>query len=158
MLIRCFFWQASHSWTSFFSSRFMEDQKNPCFIAFPAIALVPMCAPQNPLWISLRSSTPFFDVIHLSHSAVGWRSPRMSDRSLAIAKCRCVCRSCAVVLRSSFCVCRTGCSTCCGQSNRRIHDKIALQPVALAPLILEEARRWGRAGFAGIGSLNRLRL
>jgi hypothetical protein len=34
----------------------MEGQKNPCFIALPASALVPMCAPQNPLWISLRSS------------------------------------------------------------------------------------------------------
>jgi hypothetical protein len=38
-----------------------------------------------------------------------------------------------------------------------VHDKVALQPVALAPLILEEARRWARVGFAGIASLGRLR-
>jgi hypothetical protein len=44
------------------------------------------------------------------------------------------------------------------EKNRRVHDRAALQPVALAPLILEEARRWGRAGFAGIASLGRLRL
>jgi hypothetical protein len=39
-----------------------------------------------------------------------------------------------------------------------VHDRAALQPVALASLILEEARRWARAGFAGITSLGRLRL
>jgi hypothetical protein len=38
-----------------------------------------------------------------------------------------------------------------------VHDRVALQPVALAPLILEEARRWARAEFTGIASLGRLR-
>jgi hypothetical protein len=44
------------------------------------------------------------------------------------------------------------------ERNCRVHERCALQPVALAPLILEEARRWSHAGFAGIISLGRLRL
>jgi hypothetical protein len=44
------------------------------------------------------------------------------------------------------------------ERNRHVHDRAALQPVALAPLILEEARRWARVRFAGIASLDRLRL
>jgi hypothetical protein len=39
-----------------------------------------------------------------------------------------------------------------------VHNRGALQPVALVPLILEEARRWARAEFAGIASFGRLRL
>jgi hypothetical protein len=49
---------------------FIEGQKNPCFIALLARSLMPMCAPQNPLWISFRSSTPFLEVMHLSHGSV----------------------------------------------------------------------------------------
>jgi hypothetical protein len=158
MLIRCFFDRLHILEPASFHQGLWKTKRIPALLPF-LLLLLCLCVHHKIrygfLWEVLH---PFFDVIHLSHSAVGWRSPRMSDRSLAIAKCRCVCRSCAVVLRSSFCVCRTGCNTCCRQSNRRIHDKIALQPVALAPLTLEEARRWGRAGFAGIGSLNRLRL
>jgi hypothetical protein len=40
----------------------------------------------------------------------------------------------------------------------RVHERVALQPVLLAPRILEEARRWARAGFLWIGSLGRRRL
>jgi hypothetical protein len=39
------------------------------------------------------------------------------------------------------------------ERNRRVHDKAALQPVALAPLILKEARRWARAGFLALSLL-----
>jgi hypothetical protein len=39
------------------------------------------------------------------------------------------------------------------ERNMRDHERVALQPVLLAPRILEEARRWARAGFVGIGSL-----
>jgi hypothetical protein len=34
---------------------------------------------------------------------------------------------------------------------------MALQPVALAPVVLEEARNWGQVGFQGIRSLMRLK-
>jgi hypothetical protein len=44
------------------------------------------------------------------------------------------------------------------ERNLRNHERVALQPVSLAPRILEEARRWARAGFVGIGSLGRRRL
>jgi hypothetical protein len=44
------------------------------------------------------------------------------------------------------------------ERNRRVHDRAPLQLVPLAPLILEEARRWAWAGFAGIASLGCLRL
>jgi hypothetical protein len=40
----------------------------------------------------------------------------------------------------------------------RIHDRAVLQPVELAPLILEEVQRWGHVGFTRIGSLGRIRL
>jgi hypothetical protein len=43
------------------------------------------------------------------------------------------------------------------ERNRRVHDRAVLQPVAFAPLILEEAQRWARVGFAGIDSLVILR-
>jgi hypothetical protein len=39
------------------------------------------------------------------------------------------------------------------ERNRRIHDRAALKPMALAKMILEEARTWTRAGFGGIASL-----
>jgi hypothetical protein len=41
------------------------------------------------------------------------------------------------------------------ERNLRVHERVALQPVSLAPRILEEARRWARADFVGIGSLGR---
>jgi hypothetical protein len=44
------------------------------------------------------------------------------------------------------------------ERNRWVHERCALQPVALAPLILEEARMWSHTGFAEIRSLGRLRL
>jgi hypothetical protein len=44
------------------------------------------------------------------------------------------------------------------ERNLRVHERVALQLVSLAPHILEEARRWARAGFVGIGSLGRRRL
>jgi hypothetical protein len=37
------------------------------------------------------------------------------------------------------------------ERNLRVHERVALQPVLLALRILEEARRWARAGFVGIG-------
>jgi hypothetical protein len=40
----------------------------------------------------------------------------------------------------------------------RVHERVALRPVLLAPHILEEAQRWARAGFVGIGTLGRRRL
>jgi hypothetical protein len=46
----------------------------------------------------------------------------------------------------------------CKERNRRGHERVALQPVLLAPRILEEAHRWDRVGFVGIGSLSRRRL
>jgi hypothetical protein len=36
------------------------------------------------------------------------------------------------------------------ERNRRVHNRAALQPVALVPLILEEARRWARDEFAAL--------
>jgi hypothetical protein len=44
------------------------------------------------------------------------------------------------------------------ERNPRVHERVALQPVSLALRILEETRRWARAGFVGIGSLGRRRL
>jgi hypothetical protein len=40
------------------------------------------------------------------------------------------------------------------ERNLRVHERVALQSVLLAPHILEEARRWTQAGFVGIGSLS----
>jgi hypothetical protein len=42
--------------------------------------------------------------------------------------------------------------------NLRVHERVALHSVSLAPHILEEARRWARVGFVGIGSLGRRRV
>jgi hypothetical protein len=39
------------------------------------------------------------------------------------------------------------------ERNLHVHERVALQPVSLASRILEEARRWARARFVGIGSL-----
>jgi hypothetical protein len=44
------------------------------------------------------------------------------------------------------------------ERNWRVHERVALQPVLLAPRIMEEARRWTQASFVGIGSLGRRRL
>jgi hypothetical protein len=44
------------------------------------------------------------------------------------------------------------------ERNLRVHERVTLHLVSLAPRILEEARRWARAGFVGIGSLGRRRL
>jgi hypothetical protein len=44
------------------------------------------------------------------------------------------------------------------ERNMRVHERVALRPVLLAPHILEEAQRWARAGFVGIGTLGRRRL
>jgi hypothetical protein len=44
------------------------------------------------------------------------------------------------------------------ERNLCVHERVALQPVSLAPHILEEAQRWARAGFVGIGLLGRGRL
>jgi hypothetical protein len=44
------------------------------------------------------------------------------------------------------------------ERNLHVHERAALQPVSLAPRILEEARRWARAGFVGIGLLGHRRL
>jgi hypothetical protein len=44
------------------------------------------------------------------------------------------------------------------ERNLHVHERVALQLVLLAPSILEEARRWARAGFVGIGSLSRRRV
>jgi hypothetical protein len=39
------------------------------------------------------------------------------------------------------------------ERNRRIHERVALQPVALAGAIMEDARLWARAGFVSIAAL-----
>jgi hypothetical protein len=39
------------------------------------------------------------------------------------------------------------------ESNPRVRERVALQPVSLAPRILEEAQRWARAGFVGLAFL-----
>ncbi|RCV16510.1 hypothetical protein SETIT_3G144200v2 [Setaria italica] len=44
------------------------------------------------------------------------------------------------------------------ERNRRVHQRSALQPVALAPVIMEEARLWARAGFVALASLLGIRL
>jgi hypothetical protein len=41
------------------------------------------------------------------------------------------------------------------ERNRCVYDRVALLRVAIAPLILEEARCWGRVGFVRIQSLVR---
>jgi hypothetical protein len=39
------------------------------------------------------------------------------------------------------------------EKNRRVHEWAALQPVALAGAIMEDARLWARAGFVSIAAL-----
>jgi hypothetical protein len=39
------------------------------------------------------------------------------------------------------------------ERNRRIHEWAALQPVAHAGAIMEDARMWARAGFVSIAAL-----
>jgi hypothetical protein len=39
------------------------------------------------------------------------------------------------------------------ERNRRVHERAALQPVALAGAIMEDARLWARAGFVSIATL-----
>jgi hypothetical protein len=39
------------------------------------------------------------------------------------------------------------------ERNRRVHEREALMPVALAPAILDEAKTWARAGFLPIARL-----
>jgi hypothetical protein len=39
------------------------------------------------------------------------------------------------------------------ERNRCVHERAALQPVALAGVIMEDARLWARAGFVSIAAL-----
>jgi hypothetical protein len=39
------------------------------------------------------------------------------------------------------------------ERNRRVHDREAMMPMALAPAILDEARTWARTGFLPIARL-----
>ncbi|RCV38227.1 hypothetical protein SETIT_8G125100v2 [Setaria italica] len=44
------------------------------------------------------------------------------------------------------------------ERNRQVHERTALQLVALVSVVLEEARTWGWAGFLGLRSLILLRI
>uniref|UniRef100_K4AMD7 Uncharacterized protein n=1 Tax=Setaria italica TaxID=4555 RepID=K4AMD7_SETIT len=44
------------------------------------------------------------------------------------------------------------------KERRRVHERLALQPVALASVILEQARLWKPAGFVSLASVLRPKL